>query len=467
MKHYNRNIISGLLIIAIIILPLVISLVFSLKQVIVDESVTQSKDLKMLLLASELRNIESRQRALVTVFILTGNDRLLEQLTTDSLDFEHTVSALKKIPLNNAGMHKVKTLTSVYKEQVNDAKFGIAMRRQGADINAVNSYFKSLSRNKADLNRYAMDDLVRYATLSYEAESDRNLTFAHRVIKYLGFAAGVGFILLLIIIWLLIRMIRHKSLLDEANQLVVQKEMQRSLARKEVLEVVAHDLKSPLSAILLSTNIVGKELEHASASIHKYLKIISNSGESMQRLISQLLDHSKIESGSLQLTKELTNLDALIKMIVLRFQPIAARQYLQLDLFLDAGNWLVVIDTGRVEQVISNVISNAIKFSRPSGVITLQLQRENDFAVFSVSDTGVGMSETEIDRVFDRYWQARETASQGTGLGLAISKGIIDAHGGNIRVESNIGKGSLFYISIPMRTEISEVNYIQPLKSFG
>jgi len=187
----------------------------------------------------------------------------------------------------------------------------------------------------------------------------------------------------------------------------------------------------------------------------------------MQRLISQLLDHSKIESGSLQLTKELTNLDALIKMIVLRFQPIAARQYLQLDLFLDAGNWLVVIDTGRVEQVISNVISNAIKFSRPSGVITLQLQRENDFAVFSVSDTGVGMSETEIDRVFDRYWQARETASQGTGLGLAISKGIIDAHGGNIRVESNIGKGSLFYISIPMRTEISEVNYIQPLKSFG
>ncbi len=458
IKNFNRNVTIGLLLIAVMILPVILMLMLSLKQVVLDSNSAVTNNLRILLLASKLRNIESRQRSERTVYVMSGNDSLLRNLTADAKDFNTAVSEIRSLWFDNAGLTKLNHIAQLYNTHNQAANQGVLMRQQGATIAAVDAYFKSLPAGKGNNTPYALDDLVHYAASKYDLQKNQNLRFAHQIIKHLGIVSGLAFILSLVITSLLLRMVRHKSLIDKANEQLSQKEKQLSKARKEVLEIVAHDLKSPLSAILLSIRIAKEgTAKNENIRIDKYLDIIFNAAQSMHHLINDLLDHSKIESGNVILSRQYVELNLLINTTVARFQPIAESSNLQLHEHVEARNWFILLDSGKVEQVLSNLIANAIKFSRPQGVINLSLKQNGNYAVFSITDTGDGMSPDQTAHVFERYWQARETAAKGTGLGLAISKGIIDAHGGKIWVETEQGKGSTFFVSLPLEAE--EVEY--------
>ena len=110
----------------------------------------------------------------------------------------------------------------------------------------------------------------------------------------------------------------------------------------------------------------------------------------------------------------------------------------------------VQVDCDRVQQVVCNLVGNAMKFTPPGGRITVAARADGDEVEVSVKDTGAGMSEADLERVFEPYWQAQRTASLGAGLGLKIAKGIVEAHGGRIWVESALGEGTTFHFTLPI-----------------
>ena len=131
------------------------------------------------------------------------------------------------------------------------------------------------------------------------------------------------------------------------------------------------------------------------------------------------------------------------------FEPLLARKHQLLECAPMPHPLAVLADRRRVSQVLSNLIGNATKFTPEGGRITLGVTPAGDFARFVVSDTGPGIGSNDLVHIFDRFWQARATPRRGSGLGLAIARGIIEAHGGRIWVESELGRGSTFSFSVP------------------
>jgi two-component system, OmpR family, phosphate regulon sensor histidine kinase PhoR len=131
----------------------------------------------------------------------------------------------------------------------------------------------------------------------------------------------------------------------------------------------------------------------------------------------------------------------------------AAEKGLDLSLSLPAEQLVVEVDAERIAQVVTNLVANAVKFTEPGGEVGVDLRREGDRAVLAVADTGIGIPAEDSDRLFQRFFRARnatDAAIPGTGLGLAICKGIVDAHGGEIAVESETGRGTTLRVSLPM-----------------
>jgi len=131
-------------------------------------------------------------------------------------------------------------------------------------------------------------------------------------------------------------------------------------------------------------------------------------------------------------------------------QTLAADKGLRLEVEPVAAGLSVFCDKSRVQQVLSNILGNAVKFTPASGRIALQVSAGESLAHFAVTDTGPGIAPDQLFRVFDRFWQAKDTAQAGTGLGLAICKGIVEQHHGTIRVESTIGVGTTFFFTLPV-----------------
>ena len=191
-------------------------------------------------------------------------------------------------------------------------------------------------------------------------------------------------------------------------------------------------------------------------SLHKaagVLKVMERSLQRMNHLINDLLSISKLESGTVGLElKEHSAVDLLRDAMQL-LMPIAIEQSVKLEIEPNPPEGCsVCCDRERLLQVLSNLVGNAVKFTGREGRVWLGVAPEAREIRFSVSDTGPGIAREHLNFVFDRYWQARQTQRLGTGLGLSIAKGIVEAHGGRIWVESELGKGSVLQFTIPKPT---------------
>jgi signal transduction histidine kinase len=146
----------------------------------------------------------------------------------------------------------------------------------------------------------------------------------------------------------------------------------------------------------------------------------------------------------------------LLTEVVTLLEPVAKAKSLELRIHADAArSESVLCDGGRVMQVFSNLVGNAIKFSPTGGAVTLRVKRVGGAARFSVSDQGPGIAPASRAHVFDRFWQAEKSAPVGLGLGLSIAKSVVEAHGGEIGVESEVGKGATFFFTLPLDPRMS------------
>jgi len=219
--------------------------------------------------------------------------------------------------------------------------------------------------------------------------------------------------------------------------------------RDQVLGVVAHDLRSPLSAILLQAGALKRRGPEPERRSQRAGEVIKSAATRMNRLIQDLLDVALMESGQLTIEPARQSARELVVGAVEILRPLAAASSLELRVDVDRDTPEVWCDRDRLLQVFENLIGNAIKFTEVGGRITVGATSRDRDVLFWVADTGRGIASEDVPRVFDRFWQATRAGRQGAGLGLPITKGIVEAHGGRIWVESTQGRGTTFSFTIP------------------
>ncbi len=223
--------------------------------------------------------------------------------------------------------------------------------------------------------------------------------------------------------------------------------------KSDFVSSVSHELRTPLASILgyleiLSSGEVGDLTELQS----EFLDIIDTNSHRLLTLIDDLLTLSGLENGKLAMRFEAFDLSELIASGVQAERPALAERGLEIDLELPGAPVQITADTHRLGQVVDNLLANAIKFTPDGGRISIRLTEADGLAELIIEDSGIGISEDDLARLFERFFRAgsaTEQAIPGTGLGLAISKGIVEAHGGAIAVSSELGYGSTFTVLLP------------------
>lgn len=215
-------------------------------------------------------------------------------------------------------------------------------------------------------------------------------------------------------------------------------------ARDDMIAVVSHDLRSPLQSISSAATLL--EFESQGGSANRSLQAIKLATSQMDRLLQDLLDLSLIDAGQLTVTRELADAATLVDEARTMFEPLAGDKSVRLECKIQPGLPQIRVDRNRMQQVLANLLGNALKFVPAGGLISLSANVQGDQLRIAVSDTGPGISEDDLPKVFDRFWRADRRKERGVGLGLTVAQGIVQAHGGTIGVESRKGKGSTFYI---------------------
>ncbi|MGE3759723.1 MAG: PAS domain S-box protein [Pseudobdellovibrionaceae bacterium] len=259
--------------------------------------------------------------------------------------------------------------------------------------------------------------------------------------------------------------VTEQKRIEKELKSLVEKEKLATKAREDVLAIVSHDLKNPLTSIGLVAQLLQRQDQTDFHNVQEYATRVQRSVSQMKRLIDDLLDFGKIQAGTFSVEKFREDPVQVILPVVesVRIQAKAKQQHLEVD--LAPALPFIECDADRVGQVLSNLLGNAIKFTQVGGTVRLRARPDKDGVLISVSDTGPGIPAEQLPKVFDRFWQAKETKHLGSGLGLSIAKGVIEAHGTKIWAESQIGKGSCFSFTLPLATSKTKVHSRAALRS--
>jgi len=230
--------------------------------------------------------------------------------------------------------------------------------------------------------------------------------------------------------------------------------------KSDFVSVVSHELRTPLTSIrgslgLLMSPVAGELPETA----RELLAIAVRNSDRLIRLINDILDLQKIESGEIAVNEEAIDVGSFLEHAVEDNQGIADKFEVTLELKNDAPGAMVYADRDRLMQVLTNLISNAVKFSPPGAAVELMLTHAGDDLCFAVTDQGPGIPEEFQSKIFDRFSQADTSATRkqgGTGLGLSIAQSIMELHGGSLRFTTETGEGTTFTFTLPKATEFHE-----------
>ncbi len=238
-----------------------------------------------------------------------------------------------------------------------------------------------------------------------------------------------------------------------------ENEIQRlSAVKSDFVSIVSHELRTPLTSIKESVSLV---LDGIAGPVRKdqekFLKIAQNNIDRLANIITDILDFSKLDAGRIKIYKRKSDINTVIKDVCAALEGRAAKKRIKIKLELSKKMGRFDFDTDRIGQALRNLVSNAIKFNRINGTITVKTQKKRvkgkNMALVCVEDTGVGISDSEKKNLFMYFSPLDSSMTRnypGLGLGLTICKRVIDFHGGGIRLESEKGVGSKFIFTLPV-----------------
>ncbi|MBP2029657.1 PAS domain S-box-containing protein [Methanohalophilus levihalophilus] len=244
-------------------------------------------------------------------------------------------------------------------------------------------------------------------------------------------------------------LIQSKIAAEEANR-----------TKSEFLANMSHELRTPLNSIIGFSQLLKNEnYGELNEKQAKYISNVLGSGKHLLELINNVLDLSKIESGKMDYTPQLMNISELIIETISQMEPLAKSKSISLDFTLDYDELEICADRLKLKEVLYNLLSNAIKFTPDYGKICVNSRIDNDELKVLISDSGIGISPENLNTIFDPFRQVESSTSRnygGTGLGLALVRKYVEMHGGEIWVESEVGKGSTFTFTVPLNQGSSE-----------
>jgi signal transduction histidine kinase len=220
--------------------------------------------------------------------------------------------------------------------------------------------------------------------------------------------------------------------------------------RDEVLAVVSHDLRNPVNRVRMAAELMTTTYE-LPVEANRMAGMIIRAADEMNRLIGDLLDVTRIEAGGLSIETAATPLLSLLDRLEEAHAPAAQQKGVAWDVERPGAPATLDVDDGRILQALGNLVGNAIKFTPEGGTVRVVTERTSRGARIGIRDSGPGMDEAQLAHVFDRFWQARAGDRRGAGLGLAIARGIVDAHGGRIWMESQLGFGTTAWVELPLK----------------
>jgi len=226
-----------------------------------------------------------------------------------------------------------------------------------------------------------------------------------------------------------------------------------SLEKESLVHMVSHDIRNPLSVLKMTLQVMQMDQALTPAMLAQLVARGLRATDSIERLVTSVLDFAKKEHAALAPGLQLENVNALIREAIDLALPLARKAEVGVSAAVEPGKLMIACKRTRVEQVLGNLISNALKFTPAGGRITVAARHSDGEVVVSVADTGIGIAPALLPRIFDRFTQGRVGSEKGAGLGLSIVKGIVEQEGGRLWVDSAVGVGSTFYFTLPLRQE--------------
>jgi signal transduction histidine kinase len=247
----------------------------------------------------------------------------------------------------------------------------------------------------------------------------------------------------------ILRYSTERQRLLESLDAAVHQAQRAVAARDRAVGIVSHDLRNPLGTIKACAAALLEPEPAPAESVRQLADIIQRSVSWMEQIVQDLLDRSSLDAGKLALARRPTSVSEVIMALSTLFAPVAQDHGLRFNVDCSEGLPALDADPNRLIQVLSNLLSNAMKFTGAGGTVTLGAEPEGTGVRFSVRDSGCGIEHADLAHIFDWFWQAQRTSRTGAGLGLAIAKGLIEAHESQLHVESEPGRGSTFWFVIP------------------
>jgi signal transduction histidine kinase len=258
----------------------------------------------------------------------------------------------------------------------------------------------------------------------------------------------------------------RKEVVLRVRNLLATRRLHVELARayqhkSEFLASMSHELRTQLSSVIGFSELLLSDPSDRfdEPRRRKFLTQINSSGRYLLDLTSDILDLAKIESGHVRLRLETVNIVEVVNSVMRAMEPLAAKKAIRVKADLAAAGH-VQADAGKLKQMLLNLVSNAVKFTPDGGQVNIGARRLADAVEISVSDDGIGIAESEFEHLFEEFRQVDSDVSreqQGTGLGLALTKRFVELHGGHIRLVSEVGKGSVFTLSLPLAPRAAEI----------
>ena len=227
-------------------------------------------------------------------------------------------------------------------------------------------------------------------------------------------------------------------------------------ARNSFLASAAHELRTPLTNIRLCAESALEDSEHNSIATLKYLNIMNEESHRLERTVSGILSVAEVEAGSFTLVRDDVHLDVLLKQLMADHETHAREKQITLEFDIPPKLPVLHADRDKISLALHNLLGNALKYTPERNRVTLKAVQEKDQISIAVSDTGIGMTQEDAEKIFDKFYRAgdeRVKEVTGSGLGLAIARQVIRQHGGDITVDTELDQGSTFTLTLPITTE--------------
>ena len=386
-------------------------------------------------LAVSKKLLQKQTTQLTTAYNITKSIR-------QSLDIDKTLNTITYALVNDAGFSSAKI--ELFKD-IEGNKFGIEISNGTADI-----YINPI-QHPVVINNEKIGELIVLP------KTDEDITELNELLEYLLPIINISIHDSLVL----------RAITDYKNNLetkVNERTTELKAARDKLSEIIqlqnrfftniSHEFRTPLILILGPSKQILEQTKND--KIKEEINLIYRNANKLNMLANQLLDISKIESGRMKLKTIEQNVVPIIKRIIYAFQSFAERKRISLNFHSELEEIKLYIDEDKIDKILSNILSNALKFTQPGGCINVKVFINGSYVEISVLDNGIGIPNKQLNKIFDRFYQVDNKLSkeyEGTGIGLSLTKELVELHKGKIFVESEEGKGSTFKIMLPMGKE--------------